>query len=86
MKEWGKILSFRRGFGEPIKKEIKMKKIIAAMAMAGFLASVGSVYAGDKAEPAKDAKTVAAAETKPAEKKAETKPAETKPAEKKSGY
>jgi len=61
-----------------------MKKLIAVMAMAGFLAGVGSVFAADKpAEPAKDAKTVAAAETKPAAGKAETKPAETKPAEKK---
>lgn len=56
-----------------------MKKLFAVMAMAGFLAAVGSAQAGDKVEPAKEAKTVAAAETKPAGK-VETKPTETKPA------
>ena len=60
-----------------------MKKIIAAAVMAGFLAVSGASFAADKAEPAKEGKTLAAAETKPADKKAaETKPTETKPSEK----
>ncbi len=57
-----------------------MKKALAVLVMAGFMASASVGFTADKAEAPKDKTVIAKTETKPESKPkaAETKPAETK--------